>query len=190
VLVVNVFVVLRLVGCGSLARRPGSQATEDDTRHTLHLLKGQPYIHLKAPAVFDPNMRVYDEKLTSQFLAAQLDVATNGVSFAGQVALLTGAGRGSICIELGKALLQGGATVIVTTWNRTEQMKNYDLEMLRGVYEEHGSKGARLIGVPCNCTSAGDIEAVVAHIYTEMGLDIDYICPFAAIPEGGRDIGR
>eukprot|EP01051_Picozoa_sp_SAG22_P033258 SAG22_NODE_14482_length_373_cov_1.302920_1_plen_105_part_01 len=46
---------------------------------------------------------------------------------AGQVALLTGAGRGSICIELGKALLQGGATVVVTTWNRTDQMLQYDL---------------------------------------------------------------
>ena len=169
---------------------PSSQSSEDDTSHTLKLLKGQPYIHLKSPAEFDPNMRVYDEGLTAQFLAAQHDIAVNGVSFEGQVALLTGAGRGSICIELGKALLQGGATVIVTTWNRTDQMLNYDLEMLRGVYETHGSKNARLIGIPCNCSSMGDIESMVSHIYTEMGLDIDYICPFAAIPEGGRDIGR
>ena len=167
-----------------------SQSTEDEGAHTLKLLKGQPFIHLKSPAAFDPNMRVYDEKLTAQYLASQHDIATNGVTFEGQVALLTGAGRGSICIELGKALLQGGATVIVTTWNRTEQMKNYDLEMLRAVYEEHGSKNAKLIGVPCNCTSFGDIESVIAHIYNELKLDIDYILPFAAIPEGGRDIGR
>jgi len=135
-------------------------------------------------------MRVYDEQLTAHFLASQHDIATNGVSFEGQVALLTGAGRGSICIELGKALLEGGATVIVTTWNRTEQMKYYDLEMLRSVYEKHGSKNSRLIGVPCNCTSSGDIEDVIKHIYEELKLDIDYIMPFAAIPEGGRDIGR
>ena len=36
------------------------------------------------------------------------DIATDGVSFAGQVALATGAGRGSICIEIVKALLQVG----------------------------------------------------------------------------------
>eukprot|EP01046_Picozoa_sp_COSAG06_P055981 COSAG06_NODE_10454_length_1676_cov_1.380380_2_plen_119_part_00 len=49
------------------------------------------------------------------------DISTNGVTFEGQVALLTGAGRGSIAIELGKALLQGGATVIVTTWERNDE---------------------------------------------------------------------
>ena len=181
---------LDFLGIANGTVEASSQSSEDDSAHTLKLLKGQPYIHLKSPAAFDPNMRVYDEGLTAQFLAAQHDIATNGISFEGQVALLTGAGRGSICIELGKALLQGGATVIVTTWNRTDQMLNYDLEMLRGVYETHGSKNARLIGIPCNCSSSGDIESMITHIYTEMGLDIDYICPFAAIPEGGRDIGR
>lgn len=109
-------------------------------------------------------MRVYDERLTAHFLASQHDIATNGISFEGQVALLTGAGRGSICIELGIALLQGGATVIVTTWNRTEQMLYYDLEMLRSTYEQNGSKGSRLIAVPCNCTSSGDIEDVIKYV--------------------------
>ena len=28
------------------------------------------------------------------------------------------------------------------------------------------------------------------HVYEELHLDIDYVMPFAAIPEGGRDIGR
>ena len=48
-------------------------------------------------------------------------MATAGVSFTGQVALLTGAGIGSINIELAKALLQGGATVIVTLFVRHAQ---------------------------------------------------------------------
>ena len=58
--------------------------------------------------------------------------------------------------------VQGGATVVVTTWNRTDQMLQYDLEMLRGVFETHGSKGARLIGIPCNCCSSGECNVVHA----------------------------
>ena len=118
------------------------------------------------------------------------DISTNGVTFEGQVALLTGAGRGSIAIELGKALLQGGATVIVTTWERNDEFMQLLFKALRGVYEEYGSKGARLIMCPVNCSSRGDVEGVVNYIYSELNLDIDYVVPFAAIPEGGRDIGR
>ena len=111
------------------------------------------------------------------------------VDLTGKVALLTGAGRGSIAIELGKALLQGGATVIVTTWERNDHFMQLLFKALRVVYEEYGSKGARLIMAPVNCSSQGDINTIVNYVYDELHLDLDYVVPFAAIPEGGRDIG-
>ena len=82
--------------------------------------------------------------------------------------------------------MQGGATVIVTTWERNDMFMQLLFQALRKVYEEYGSNGSRLIMTPANCTSSGDIEAIVAHIYDVLKLDIDYIVPFAAIPEGGE----
>ena len=32
------------------------------------------------------------------------------------------------------------------------------------------------------------MEALVDYIYTTLGLDLDYIIPFAAVPENGREI--
>ncbi len=32
------------------------------------------------------------------------------------------------------------------------------------------------------------MEALVDYIYTTLGLDLDYVIPFAAVPENGREI--
>jgi fatty acid synthase subunit beta len=32
------------------------------------------------------------------------------------------------------------------------------------------------------------VEALVDYIYTTLGLDLDYVIPFAAVPENGREI--
>jgi fatty acid synthase subunit beta len=42
--------------------------------------------------------------------------------------------------------------------------------------------------VPFNQVSKQDVEALVDYIYTTLGLDLDYVIPFAAIPENGREI--
>ena len=34
--------------------------------------------------------------------------------------------------------------------------------------------------------SKQDVEALVDYIYSTLGLDLDYVLPFAAIPENGR----
>ncbi|KAH7108468.1 hypothetical protein BKA62DRAFT_667324 [Auriculariales sp. MPI-PUGE-AT-0066] len=47
-----------------------------------------------------------------------------------------------------------------------------------------GSKSSRA----CYPASKQDVEAVVDDIYETLGLDLDYILPFAAIPENGRQI--
>ena len=75
--------------------------------HLIEVSKTLPYTHLKSPSYgIDPTIRVYDKAVTCDYLRSLRDIASNGVSFKGQVALLTGAGRGSIAIEVGKALLQ------------------------------------------------------------------------------------
>ena len=36
--------------------------------------------------------------------------------------------------------------------------------------------------------SKQDVEALVEYIYTTLGMDLDYILPFAGIPENSREI--
>ena len=60
----------------------------------------------------------------------------------------------------------------------------------RSLYEEHGAKGSRLLTLPCNAASAQDVQALVAHIYDALQLDLDFVVPFAAVPERGKDISR
>ena len=43
--------------------------------------------------------------------------------------------------------------------------------------------------VPFNQGSEQGVEALVDYIYATLGLDLDYILPFAAVPENGREIG-
>ncbi|KMU79281.1 fatty acid synthase subunit alpha reductase [Coccidioides immitis RMSCC 3703] len=54
-------------------------------------------------------------RMTEEFFRVISRVLTYGISFAGKVALVTGAGPGSIGAELVKGLIMGGAAVIVTT---------------------------------------------------------------------------
>ena len=42
--------------------------------------------------------------------------------------------------------------------------------------------------VPFNQGSNQDVETLVDYIYTMLGLGLDYIIPFAAVPENGREI--
>ena len=74
-----------------------------------------------------------------------------------QVALLTGAGIGSINIELVKALLQGGAVVVVTMFVRHEQRQKQLYKEMRSIYETYGSKGSKLYLPWANCSSQQDV---------------------------------
>ena len=103
---------------------------------TIRIAKTAPYIQLQSVAKADRTLRVFDAGLTSQYLSAMHAVATQGVSFAGQAALVTGAGEGSIAIELVKSLLEGGATVVVAV-HRTGDRLQQRLGFLRSVFEEY-----------------------------------------------------
>ncbi|KAI8973281.1 fatty acid synthase [Mycotypha africana] len=145
-----------------------------------------PFLHLKKKNPNDPTGWEYSNKLTSVFLNALTEVAEKGISFAGKCALVVGAGRGSIASEILKGLISGGARCVVTTVNFNREVTKF----YQSMYETYGSKGSELILVPYNQASKQDIDALVEYIYDPKGLnmDLDYVIPFAAIPENGREI--
>ncbi|KID95619.1 fatty acid synthase subunit alpha reductase, partial [Metarhizium majus ARSEF 297] len=111
---------------------------------------------------------------------------TTGLSFAGRNVLVTGAGEGSIGCSLVSKLLCAGAHVIVTSSSYSPRVTRF----YQRLFAEHGSKGSKLILVPFNQASVRDVEALVTYIYDDGGLDmdLDYVIPFAAMSENGRNM--
>jgi fatty acid synthase subunit beta len=124
---------------------------------------------------------------TSDSAAAPTDLEalrSAGVSFAGKAALITGCGPGSIGLELVKALLTGGATVVATT----SRFSAASTAAFRRVYQEFGAAGSRLIVLPFNQGSAADCASLISHVTGPLGLSIDFLIPFGAIPEAGIEV--
>ncbi|KAG1089234.1 hypothetical protein G6F42_020033 [Rhizopus arrhizus] len=113
-------------------------------------------------------------------------MSEKGITFADKCVLLTGAGRDSIGSEIMKGLIAGGAKVIVTTSRFSRQVTEY----FQGIYKTYGAKGSELILVPFNQGAKQDVDALIEYIYSPEGLnwDLDYVIPFAAIPENGREL--
>ncbi|EGN98830.1 hypothetical protein SERLA73DRAFT_168429 [Serpula lacrymans var. lacrymans S7.3] len=126
----------------------------------------------------------YSSNLTGVYLDILHEIATSGTTFKDKNALLTGVGKGSIGVEILKGLLSGGAHVVITTsrYNRST------VEYYQSIYQTFGARGSALTVVPFNQGSKQDVEALVDYIYATLGLDLDYILPFAAVPENGREI--
>ncbi|EAQ87332.1 conserved hypothetical protein [Chaetomium globosum CBS 148.51] len=143
-----------------------------------------PFLHLrkKTQQGWD-----FDKKLTNVYLDCLEEAAKDGVTFSGKYVLMTGAGVGSIAAEVLQGLISGGAKVIVTTSRFSREVTEY----YQSMYARFGSRGSQLVVVPCNQGSVQDINALVEYIYdTKAGLgwDLDYVVPFAAISEQGRQI--
>ncbi|PCH42040.1 fatty acid synthase [Wolfiporia cocos MD-104 SS10] len=126
----------------------------------------------------------YSSNLTGVYLDILHEIATSGTTFKDKNALLTGVGKGSIGVEVLKGLLSGGAHVVITT----SRYSRSTVEYYQDVFQKFGSKGSALTVVPFNQGSKQDVEALVDYIYSTLGLDLDYILPFAAVPENGREI--
>ncbi len=111
---------------------------------------------------------------------------SDGISFSGKTVLVTGAGQGSIGIELVRKLLMGGATVIVTTSRSVVKAQR----MFRDIYAEAGARGSALWVLPFNQASATDCRQLVDYIHgaSDLGRNIDVLIPFAAMPESGIEI--
>ncbi|GMF57996.1 unnamed protein product [Phytophthora fragariaefolia] len=99
-----------------------------------------PHVHVRKPSDVDPTIRLYDVESTCVLLSCMREMASTGISFAGKVALLTGCGKNSIGAEIVKALLEGGATVFVTT----SSFSMRTTALFREIYEQHESGGAHL----------------------------------------------
>ena len=143
-----------------------------------------PFLHLKRK---DDHGWEYSKKLTGIYLDGLEKAAKEGVTFQGKNALMTGAGAGSIGAEVLQGLISGGAKVIVTTSRFSREVTEY----YQAMYARYGAGGSQLVVVPFNQGSKQDVEALIEYIYdTKKGLgwDLDFVVPFAAIPENGREI--
>lgn len=83
--------------------------------------------------------------------------------YSSEVAVVTGASKGSIAASVVARLLDGGATVIATT----SKLDDERLEFYRGLYRDHARYGAALWVVAANMASYSDIDALVEWIGTE-----------------------
>ncbi|VDB99061.1 unnamed protein product [Peniophora sp. CBMAI 1063] len=110
----------------------------------------------------------YSSNLTGVYLGVLHEVATPG----------------SIGVEILKGLLSGGAHVVITT----SRYSRPSVEYYQGIFQRFGLRGSALTVVPFNQGSKQDVEAVVNYIYGTLGLDLDYILPFAGAPKNGREI--
>jgi len=143
-----------------------------------------PFLHLKRK---EEHGWEYSKKLTGIYLQGLEEAARAGVTFQNKNVLMTGAGAGSIGAEVLQGLISGGAKVLVTTSRFSREVTEY----YQSMYARYGARGSQLVVVPFNQGSQQDVTALVEYIYDEkkgLGWDLDYIVPFAAIPENGREI--
>jgi len=77
-----------------------------------------------------------------------------------EVAVVTGASKGSIAASVVGRLLDGGATVIATT----SRLDDERLAFYRALYRDHARYGAALWVVPANMASYSDIDALVEWV--------------------------
>ena len=96
-------------------------------------------------------------------IASSAELLLNGTwSLAGQTALVTGAGPGSIAEAMVQRLLAAGARVVVTTSNpNRSRVARYRL-----MYQDYAGPGAELHVVPFNQASAVDADRLVDWVMT------------------------
>ncbi|KAI0021549.1 fatty acid synthase subunit alpha [Xylariomycetidae sp. FL0641] len=164
-----------------LVKKAGLKANGQTNKGRIETI---PFLHLKRHNLHGWE---YSKKMTGVYLDCLEDAARNGVTYQDKYVLMTGAGAGSIGAEVLQGLISGGARVVVTTSRFSRQVTEY----YQAMYARFGARGSQLIVVPFNQGSKQDVEALVEYIYDPkngLGWDLDYIVPFAAISENGRQI--
>lgn len=147
----------------------------------------------------------HESRATLDLYSDLLAQVTNaGLDLRGRTALVTGAGPGSIALDVVKALLEGGARVVVTT-SRYSAERMLELKRL---YQRHAALGAELHVVPANQGAFADIDALTEWLVTPLKERVgsservvkepllpDLVLPFGAIAEtadltgmGGRSL--
>eukprot|EP01134_Creolimax_fragrantissima_P001062 CFRG1062T1 len=126
----------------------------------------------------------YDSNNTQKFHNVLHDIQSRGLCLKNKNVLITGAGKGSIGESILDVVLAAGANVIVTSSSFNYNTTQY----IRFKYEAWGGHGSALTLLPFNQASVQDVRALVDHVFDTMKTDLDYVIPFAAISEGGREI--
>ncbi|KAJ5151390.1 uncharacterized protein N7482_010642 [Penicillium canariense] len=170
---------------GSVAYSEVPRLQSDSVAQYAHVLQEGQHTTLKTQASGTWGINL---ELTAQHWDAISRAQQDGLSFHNKVALITGAGLGSIGAELAKKLLMGGATVIVTTSRSISRAQGF----YRAIYRDYGARDSELFVLPFNQASVKDCKDLVDYIYSDSGLgrNIDVLIPFAAIPEDGAEIDQ
>jgi fatty acid synthase subunit alpha len=161
--------------------RLGVQSYEDYVNEIFTEYKGVTAVALKSRSNNDFSVWTVDMELNRIYFDILKEIASRGISFKNKRVLITGCGRGSIGEEILKALLMGGAKIIVTTSNFSKKTTQF----YRDIYEKYGSLGSSLVVVSFNQASVEDVENLVQYIYTKINWDLDFVIPFAAISCNG-----
>ncbi|MFM9035257.1 MAG: fatty acid synthase subunit beta domain-containing protein [Mycobacterium sp.] len=83
--------------------------------------------------------------------------------YAGEIAVVTGASKGSIAASVVARLLEGGACVVAST----SRLDDERLEFYKSLYRENARFGAALWVVPANMASYADIDALISWVGDE-----------------------
>ena len=83
--------------------------------------------------------------------------------YSDEVAVVTGASKGSIAASVAAQLLEGGATVIATT----SKLDDDRLAFYKGLYRDNARYDAALWIVPANMASYADIDALASWVGSE-----------------------
>ncbi|WP_328358672.1 DUF1729 domain-containing protein [Mycobacterium sp. NBC_00419] len=83
--------------------------------------------------------------------------------YSDEIAVVTGASKGSIAASVVAQLLDGGATVVATT----SKLDDDRLDFYKNLYRDHARYGAALWIVPANMASYADIDALVSWVGSE-----------------------
>lgn len=100
--------------------------------------------------------------LYQRIAEAARSVAEPGL-WSSDIAVITGASKGSIAAAVTGRLLSGGATVVVTT----STLNGERLGFYRKLYRDNARHGAALWVVPANMASYQDIDALIDWVGTE-----------------------
>ncbi|KAJ2800066.1 fatty acid synthase alpha subunit Lsd1, partial [Coemansia helicoidea] len=165
--------------------RAGEPSLAEYVEHMREATDGQtPLLHMREYSEGD--QWTYSPRLSEDYYRGLAELTATGTSYAGATALVTGCGRGSIGAEIVRALLMGGARVVATTSSYSRKT----MLIFEDMYRRHGARGSELVVVPFNQGSAQDIEALAKFVLGAtgsggLGWSLDYVFPFAAMPDVG-----
>ncbi|KAJ3909294.1 fatty acid synthase alpha subunit reductase [Lentinula edodes] len=117
----------------------------------------------------------YSSNLTSVYLDIFHQIATAGTTFKDKNALLTGVGKGSIGVE-------------VVVYSLVAFMCRSTVEYYQSIFQTFGSRGSALTVVPFRFEAGRRGPCGLHLLYSTLGIDLDFILPFAGIPKNGREI--